>query len=80
MGQLLIGVINGVLLCAAQPRPRGHLRPAAASSTSPTARSTCSAPSSAFLLLAIVGIGYWPALILAPLIVGAARRVVERRR
>ncbi len=32
----------------------------------------------AFLLLDVVGIGYWPALILSPLIVGAFGMVIER--
>ena len=56
-----------LLLRDALPRPRDHLRPAAGSSTSPTAPTTCSAPSSATCSSPTLGIGYWPALILAPL-------------
>ena len=58
-----------LVLRHAEPGAGGDLRPAWAWSISPTAPSTCSGAFAALLGLQWFGIGYWAALLLAPLVV-----------
>ena len=76
-GQLLIGLINGsfyALLSWAWPSSSA----CSTSSTSPTAPSTCWAPSWRWIAARVAGIGYWWALLLAPLMVGLLGVLLER--
>jgi hypothetical protein len=66
-----------LVLCAAQPRPRHHLRPAARHQLRPW-RAIHARRLRRLSAAAYLGIGYWPSLILAPVIVGLAGAVVER--
>lgn len=77
MGQLLIGLINGsfyALLSLGLAIIFGLLR---VINFAHGAQYMLGA-FAAYLLLAYGGIGYWPSLILAPVIVGLAGAVIER--
>ena len=77
MGQLLIGLINGsfyALLSLGLAIIFGLLR---VINFAHGAQYMLGA-FVAYLLLAYLGIGYWPSLVLAPVIVGLAGAVVER--
>ena len=77
LGQLLIGLINGsfyALLSLGLAIIFGLLR---VINFAHGAQYMLGA-FAAYLLLSLTGIGYWPALILAPVIVGALGAIVER--
>ena len=75
--RLLIGLINGSFYALLSPRARHHLRPAARHQLRPW-RAIHARRVHRLSAARHLGIGYWPALILAPLIVGLFGMAVER--
>ncbi|MEC6999907.1 branched-chain amino acid ABC transporter permease [Brucella abortus] len=78
LGQLLVGLINGSFYAMLSLGLCHHLRASAHHQISPMARNICWVLSSAISLLSWLGISYWPALVLAPLIVGLGGAIIER--